>query len=143
MLQTDLNGLMQEMRTNRTWHLVFLILGCFIGFYLINKYFYPSKNEFGNIIIGTVYANGGNRCDSTTGFGGNVPGLDKALIENEINLPNRNPAFLTSSMVIPEIRVSDEERRKTRMEVLNMFYSTNDDDATTINNRPRGLYLIP
>jgi hypothetical protein len=60
-----------------------------------------------------------------------------------IDLPNRNPKMLTSSMVIPEVRKSDEELRKTRMEVLNMFYNSFDDDTTTYNNRPKGLYIIP
>lgn len=139
MLNTDINGLIQDMKTNKTWHLVFLILGCIIGFYIINKVFYANgdanPNGFANILIGTVQ--GGNRC------GNNVPGLDKLLIENEINLPNRNPAFLTSSMVVPAPTINEEERKKTRMDILNMFYSSNDDDMTSYNNRPRGLYIIP
>jgi hypothetical protein len=60
-----------------------------------------------------------------------------------IDLPNRDPKFLTSSMVIPEPTVKEENRRKTRMEILNMFYNSFDDDVVSYNNRPKGLYVIP
>jgi len=70
--------------------------------------------------------------------------LDEAIIRHMINLPNRNPEMLTTSMVVPEpSQPSDEERRKTRMSVLNMFYNSFDDDLTTIKARPQNLYVIP
>lgn len=137
MLQTDLNGVINEIKTNSTWHFIILIIVFIIGFLLINKYFYndSSRNNFGNIVIGRVYGSG--TCNS------DVPGIDKLLIENEINLPNRNPKYLTSSMVIPEIPINDEKRKQTKMEILNMFYDSTDDLNISISNRPKGLYLIP
>ena len=69
--------------------------------------------------------------------------MDEAIIRNMIELPNRNPAMLTSSMVIPEITQNVEDQRRTRMDILNMFYNTFDEDAITIKTRPQGLYVIP
>jgi hypothetical protein len=51
---------------------------------------------------------------------------------------------MTSSMVYPETyKPSDEEVRKTRMDVLNMFYDSFDDDVISISSRPQNLYIIP
>jgi hypothetical protein len=86
--------------------------------------------------VGTVYGSG-NRCSD------GIPKMDEALIRNMIDLPNRDPKFLTSSMVIPEPTVKEETRRKTRMEILNMFYNSFDDDLVNYNSRPKGLYVIP
>ena len=70
--------------------------------------------------------------------------MDEAMIRNTINLPNRNPALMTSSMVYPESpKQSNEEKKKTRMEILNMFYSSFDDDLTSIKARPQNLHIIP
>jgi hypothetical protein len=52
--------------------------------------------------------------------------------------------MLTTSMVVPEpSKPNDETRRKTKMEILNMFYSSFDDDLTSIKSRPQNLYIIP
>ena len=139
MLQTDLDGVIQEVKTNKTWHFIILIIVFIIGFYLINKYFYNgtniSKSGFGNIVVGRIYGSG--TCDS------DIATLDKAIIENEINLPNRNPKYLTSSMVFPEPTIKEEKRKQTKMEILNMFYDSMDDMNISVSNRPRGLYIIP
>ena len=101
------------------------------------------RNDFNNINILTGMLhnnmNGGNFvCNK------DIPRIDEAMIRNTINLPNRNPAMLTSSMVYPEqSKPSDEEIRKTRMDVLNMFYDTFDDDVISITSRPQNLYIIP
>ena len=95
-----------------------------------------NKNNFGDIVIGTIQSPGG-RCSNT------VIGPDKAIIENTINLPNRDPQMLTSSMIVPVPSINDESRKKTRMDILNMFYNSMDDDKISIKSRPQGLYLIP
>jgi len=138
MLQTDLNGLINQIKDNKFLQLLGLIILCVIGFYLVNKLFYNGEglSRFSNIVIGTIKEPGG-RCSN------NVAGLDKALIENTINLPNRNPKLLTSSMVIPELVINEEKQRTTRMEILNMFYDTMDSDNVSILSRPKGLYMIP
>ena len=41
------------------------------------------------------------------------------------------------------LKPSDEDIRKTRMDVLNMFYDSFDDDLTSIKARPQNLYIIP
>jgi hypothetical protein len=73
-----------------------------------------------------------------------IPKIDEGIIRNAIEFNNRNPAMLTSSMVVPEPpKPSDEVRRKTKMDIMNMFYSSFDDDLTTIKSRPQNLYIIP
>ncbi len=136
MLQTDLNGVMNELKTNKTCHFILLILICIVIYWIIAKYL-PEKNKFKNIYPNVLYGTGTGRCNS------DIPKLDEAIIRNMIDLPNRNPAFLTSSMVIPAKQPNNEDQRKTRMDVLNMFYDTFDDNITNINQRPQGLYLTP
>ena len=81
-----------------------------------------------------------NKCDNNN----SIPRIDEAIISNTINLPNRNPKLLTSSMVYPEpSKPTDEDIRKTRMDVLNMFYDSFDDDVISITARPQNLYIIP
>jgi hypothetical protein len=141
MLQTDLNGFINEVKKNKTCHLILLILVCIIIYYLVSKYVLHSKNNFNNV-NGGIQSNIllGSMQDSCKG---DIPKIDEAIIRNMIELPNRNPTLLTSSMVVPEITTSDEERRRTRMGILNMFYSSFDDDLISYNKRPKGLYLTP
>lgn len=143
MLQTDLNGFINEIKNNKICHLILLILGCIIVYCLVSKYL-SSRNNFGNVINNTNGIQTNILWGSMQGScKGDIPKIDEAIIRNMIELPNRNPKLLTSSMVLPEVRQSDEERRRTRMDVLNMFYSSFDDDLTSFNKRPRGLYLTP
>jgi len=136
MLQTDLNGVMHELKTNKTCQFILLILICIVLYWVIARYL-PAKNKFMNLYPNVLYGVGTNRCN------GDIPKLDEVIIRNMIDLPNRNPAYLTSSMVIPANQPSNEDQRKTRMDVLNMFYDTFDDNITNINQRPQGLYLTP
>ena len=143
MLQTDLSGFIAEMKNNKTCHFILLILICIVIYWIMITYL-PEKNNFNNLVYpnvlygnGNMYGANANRCSS------DIPKLDETIIHNMIDLPNRNPAFLTSSMVIPEQRPNNEEQRKTRMDVLNMFYNTFEDDITDINKRPQGLYITP
>ena len=138
MLQTDLPTFLNNLKTNKTVHLVLLILVCIVIYWVVSKYISTARkqNNFSDILVGTVYGIGG-KCN------GDIPKMDEALIRNMIDLPNRDPKYLTSSMVIPEPTVKDENRRKTRMEILNMFYNSFDDDVVSYNNRPQGLYVIP
>ena len=142
MLNTDLKGLWDSCKNNQMCHL-FLLLGVCIFLYSMLSNYMQKRNDFNNINILTGMLhnnmNGGNFvCNK------DIPRIDEALIRNTINLPNRNPAMLTSSMVYPEqSKPSDEEIRKTRMDVLNMFYDTFDDDVISITSRPQNLYIIP
>jgi hypothetical protein len=136
MVQSDVGGLVSEVKNNKGLQLILLILGCVILYLIVSKYL-KSKNNFNDIRTNILFGSLQGQCK------GDIPRIDEAIIRNMIELPNRNPKMLTSSMVIPEVRPSDEERRKTRMEVLNMFYNSFDDDTTTYNNRPKGLYVIP
>jgi len=85
---------------------------------------------------GNTYGND-NDCNKS------IPKMDEEIIKNMINLPNRNPEMLTSSMVVPINSPSDEVRRRTRMDILNMFYTSFDDDTTSVAFRPKGLYMVP
>ncbi len=136
MAQSDLSGLVEEVKNNKVFHLILLILVLVLIYWIVSKYI-QSKNNFNDIRTHILLGSLQGQCK------GDIPRIDEAIIRNMIDLPNRNPKMLTSSMVIPEVRKSDEELRKTRMEVLNMFYNSFDDDTTTYNNRPKGLYVIP
>jgi len=137
MLDTDLKGLISNLKHNTIFHLIILLGICMFLYYMLSKYTnIQSKNNFANtsnLYHGNLY-----------GDYNDVPKMDEVMIRNMINLPNRNPSYLTSSMIVPEItKPSDEERRKTRMDILNMFYNSFDDDATSIQSRPQNLYIIP
>jgi hypothetical protein len=68
---------------------------------------------------------------------------DERKIREMIELPNRNPMYLTSNMVVPSNLSSEEQRKESRMEVLNMFYNNGIDDRVSIHARPQNLYVIP
>jgi len=138
MLNTDLNGLWQECKNNQILHLVILFSICIFLYSMLNNYM-KQKSDFNNIIMLKQMINS-NKCDNNN----TIPRIDEAIIKDTINLPNRNPKLLTSSMVYPEpTKPTDEDVRKTRMDVLNMFYDTFDDDVTSITSRPQNLYIVP
>ena len=146
MLNTDLKGLWEICINNKMCHLILLVGICICLYILLSKYT-NQRNDFNNIIILQNMINENknklNQLNDTT-CNKDIPRIDEALIRNTINLPNRNPALLTSSMVYPvPSKPSDEEKRRTRMDVLNMFYNTFDDDLITIKARPQNLYIIP
>jgi hypothetical protein len=129
--QTDsLSAFLANLYKNQAFQLVMLIGACIVIYWVISKYVISARkqNNFSDILVGTVYGMGG-KCN------GDIPKMDEVLI--------RDPKYLTSSMVIPEPTVKEEARRKTRMEILNMFYNSFDDDVVSYNNRPKGLYVIP
>ena len=134
MLNTDLKGLYNELSDNKTAHLL-LLLGVFIILYIIvSRYMQRRADNFNNILMLSGVMGG---CKN------DIPRIDEAIIRNMIELPNRDPAMLTSSMVVPAPTTTDEERRRTRMDILNMFYNSFDDDAIDIGSRPKGLYVVP
>ena len=138
MFNTDLNGLWQECKSNQILHLVILFGICIFLYSMLNNYM-KQKSDFNNIVMLKHMINA-NKCDNNN----NIPRIDEAIISDTINLPNRNPNLLTSSMVYPEpTKPTDEDVRKTRMDVLNMFYDSFDDDVTSITSRPQNLYIIP
>ena len=145
MLQTDLNGCIEYFKKNALCKFAILVLGCVIIYCAISKYIstkQTSKLNFNNVLQGNPYSGiNGIKMDNCKG---DIPKMDEAIIKNMINIPNRDPKLLTSSMVFPEtLNTSDEKRKQTRMDILNMFYSSFDDDLTSFNKRPRGLYLTP
>jgi len=135
MVNTDLNWLWNECKNNNVFHLIVLFSICLFLYSMLAKYM-KQKSEFNDIMLLKSMLN--TNCNK------NIPRFDEAIISNTINLPNRNPNLLTSSMVYPEpSKPSDEDVRKTRMDVLNMFYNSFDDDVTSITSRPQKLYIIP
>lgn len=136
MLRTDLDGLMTQVKESpvsklAALMLVLIVIYCVASWYLSRG---DSKNNFANVMI-LKGSNGG--CN------GGIPKIDEAIIRAHINLPNRDPRFLTTSMVVPEPTVKDETKKQTRMEILNMFYNTFGDDSVSVSSRPQGLYVIP
>ena len=143
MLVTDLNGLCIMLKHNQMFHLFILLGICILLYKMMMSYVQP-RNDFTNTSINMLYDLSGNSNRPNGYCKGDIPKLDEAIIRNMIELPNRNPAMLTTSMVVPAPSPpSDEERRRARMDVLNMFYSSFDDDLTTIKARPKNLYIIP
>lgn len=139
MLATDLKGLLDSLKHNTMFHLVILLCVCALLYSMLHGYM-SRRNNFENVKI--LY--GSN--DVGNGLNKNcrgIPKMDEAIIRNMINLPNRNPAMLTSSMVIPEITKNMEDTRRTRMDILNMFYNTFDEDSISLKYRPQGLYVTP
>ena len=142
MLNTDLRGVMENCKNNKLCHLILLLGVCVCLYILLSKYM-KNRSTFNNVVIfpGMVSNNMNmsySNCDK------DIPRMDEAMIRNTINLPNRNPALMTSSMVYPEpSKPSNEDIKRTRMDILNMFYSSFDDDLTTIRARPQNLYVIP
>ena len=142
MLETDLKGLWISLKNNNIFHLLILLGICLILYTMLSRYVDMQnriKNNFGNTGYSgsTIYGNINANVNE-------IPKMDELIIKNMINLPNRNPAMLTSSMIVPEpSQPTDEARRRTRMDILNMFYNSFDDDNTTISSRPQNLYIIP
>ena len=148
MLETDLQGLWEHCRNSKECQLVLILLICFMLYYMLTKYMSKAQAHTTNItnahlnsliaLYNSRLANGhSNDCNKS------IPKMDEEIIKNMINLPNRNPEMLTSSMVVPNNLPSDEARRRTRMDILNMFYTSFDDDTTSVAFRPKGLYMIP
>ena len=138
MFNTDLNGLWSQCKSNQALHLLILFGICIFLYSMLNNYM-KQKSDFNNIVMLKHMINA-NKCDNNN----TIPRIDEAIISDTINLPNRHPALLTSSMVYPEpTKPTDEDVRKTRMDVLNMFYDSFDDDVTSITSRPQNLYITP
>ena len=152
MLNTDLKGLWESCKNNQMCHL-FLLLGVCIFLYSMLSNYMNKHNDLKKIMIlksmigmkpMNTNAMNTNAMNFNAQCNKDIPRIDEELIRNTINLPNRNPALMTSSMVYPETyKPSDEEVRKTRMDVLNMFYDSFDDDVISISSRPQKLYIIP
>jgi hypothetical protein len=135
MLRTDLDGFMTYVKDSPVAKLgvliIFLIvLYCVASWYLSKS---DSKNNFANIMV----------LKGNTGCHSDIPKIDEAIIRAHISLPNRDPKLLTTSMVLPEPTIKEENIKQTRMEILNMFYNSFDDDKVNVSSRPQGLYLIP
>jgi len=140
MLRTDLDGFMTQVNESPVAKLAALILILIIIYYVVSRYLSSgdSKNNFSNVMVLR-----GSNSNSNSGCRGDIPKIDEAIIRAHINLPNRDPKFLTSSMVVPEPIIKEEVKKQTRMDILNMFYNSFDDDRVSISSRPQGLYLIP
>ena len=141
MLVTDLKGLWDGLKHNTMFHLVVLLCVCTFLYSMLSGYMSSRRNNFENVKILYGYNDIGNGLNNKNCRG--IPRMDESIIRNMIDLPNRNPAMLTTSMVVPEITQNVEDQRRTRMDILNMFYNTFDEDSVTIKNRPQGLYVIP
>jgi hypothetical protein len=144
MLNTDLRGFMENCKNNKMLHLVILLGVCIFLYILLSKYM-QSRSNFNNVIILPGMVNNNMEMNNRySKCNKDIPRMDEAIIRNTINLPNRNPALMTSSMVYPEpSQPSNEDRKRTRMDILNMFYSSFDDDLISIKARPQNLYVIP
>ena len=140
MFNTDVKGCWNNLKQNQIAQLLLLLGVCAVLYSVFSK-FTTQRNDFNNII----YLQGMlNDMNNTKTCKKDIPRMDEALFRNTINLPNRNPDMLTSSMVYPvPTGPTDEDKRKTRMDVLNMFYNSFDDDLISIKARPQNLYVIP
>lgn len=136
MLRTDLDGLMHEIKESPVAKLAGLIVLLIIIYCVVSSYLArDARNNFANVMI--LHGGAGGRCS------GDIPKIDEAIIRAHINLPNHDPKMLTTSMVVPEPTIKEEAKKQTRMEIMNMFYNSFDDDQVSLSSRPQGLYLIP
>jgi len=131
-LNTDLDGLIMQIKESPISKLALLVIILLIIYCLINAYLnnQSNRNNFANIMV-------------LKGVNKDIPKIDEAIIRAHIELPNRDPKMLTTSMVVPAPTVLEEAKKQTRMEILNMFYNTFDNDIVNITHRPQGLYMIP
>ena len=141
MLNTDLKGLCLSLKQNQIFNLFILFGICSLLYIMLNIYKKHSSNFTDFSKTYSFYDNNGiNDVKCNNG----IPKMDEAIIRNAIEFKNRNPEMLTTSMVVPEpSKLNDETKRKTKMEILNMFYSSFNDDLTSIKSRPQNLYIIP
>lgn len=115
--------------------ILIVIITCFIAYYITK---YAKSNSMSNMSnMSNILIMMQNKCLNNNEM------LDKQIIQNMIHLPNDNPALLTNSMVLPEHVPSNEKRKETKMEVLNMFYNNSIDDEISIHARPQKLFIIP
>lgn len=135
MLRTDLDGFITQVKESPVAKLAALIIILIILYCVVSHYLSSGKNNFANVMI--------LRGGIGAGCNGDIPKIDEAIIRNHISLPNRDPRMLTTSMVVPEPTIKEETKKQTRMEILNMFYNTFDDDGVSVSSRPQGLYVIP
>ena len=69
--------------------------------------------------------------------------------ENVTVLPNINRFKKTGrsiqieEQIDPDVKSILKSSAQNEMDILNMFYSSFDDDLTTIKARPQNLYIIP
>ena len=125
----DLDGFINEFKTNKLWQLALIFLICIIGYYIIRS---KMKNNFSNVII---YGNPMNEEHIKT--------IGEELINDMIKLPQIANYAPCVDSVCPAGAPKEEDRRIARMEVLNMFYTSKGDDEIDISNRPQNLYIIP
>ena len=141
MLNTDLKGLWLSLKNNQIFNLFILLGICSLLYIMLNMYKTQSSNFTDFSKTYSFYDTNGINDDKCNN---RIPKMDEAIIRNAIEFKNRNPAMLTTSMVLPEpSKPNDETKRKTKLEILNMFYSSFDDDLTSIKSRPQNLYIIP
>lgn len=141
MLRTDLYGLILQIKESpvanvTTLIIILIILYCTVSYYLSSK-LRNDKINFANVANLMILRGNNNGCNE------DIPKIDEAIIRSHINLSISNPKMLTSSMVIPEPTIKEEIKKKTRMEILNMFYNSFDDDYISVSKRPQDLYIIP
>lgn len=143
MFVTDLNGLWTSLKKNQIFHLIMLLGICILLYIMLSKYIKPQNNFTDTDINMLYYLQNQNNAENSY-CRDDIPKMDEAIIRNMINLPVTDKSVLTTSMIVPEPpKPNDETIRKTRMDILNMFYNSFDDDLTTIKARPTSLYIIP
>ena len=135
MFNTDLSGVWENVKMNKTVHLLIIVSILVVLYVVVSRYMDRQQSAFADIVM--LKGNMMGNCK------GDIPKIDEAIIRSMIELPNRNPAMLTTSMVVPAPTTSDEVRRQTRMDIMNMFYNSFDDDAVNIANRPKGMFMLP
>jgi hypothetical protein len=131
MTTSDCTSVLNTIRNHRLFPLGIVIIILTIGYFIV-MHFHEQKQAANNAIVILQLMQMGKP---------EMP--DERKIREMIELPNRNPEWLTSSMVVPSNLPSDEKRKETRMEILNMFYNNGIDDQTSIHARPQNLYVIP
>ena len=118
--------------------IIIAVMVCIVGWCITSSYMQAQAHKKLLLIMGV----GG--VDGFGGVGVKQMMPDERVFHKMIELPDRDPRWMTSRMVAPQVNVpSDEKRKGSKMEVFNMFYNNGIDDEVTFNSRPRNLYVIP
>ena len=137
----DLDDLYTEFKNNKTYQIIAFLFIAFLLYKFLKAYTDKLSNSNGLFGNGMMIITGYSKTYSPEH---EINTLGQEEIRREIIMPPVNPLNPNCGMVYPENRPSDEKRKETRMELMNMIqYNSNDDDFITIHSRPKGLFVIP
>lgn len=115
------------------YYLWIIVLFMILASYCLTRMYLDPKNKIDTMLWSNYWTNTKHM----------MP--DEVAFRNMIDLPGRDPLWMTESMVAPigSELINDEKQKISKMEVLNMLYNDGINDNIDRGSRPKGLYVIP